>query len=97
MRNDVLVLGGGVGGTIVANLVAKEVGARARITVADTTGIHVYQPGLLYVAVGQEHPSALQRPEARLLRREIKLVVDCATFIDPSAQKVVLKSGPTLR
>jgi sulfide:quinone oxidoreductase len=97
MRNDVLVLGGGVGGTIVANLVAKEVGDRARITVADTTGIHVYQPGFLYVAVGQEHPSALQRSEAGLLRREIKLVIDCATFIDPSAQNVVLKSGHTLR
>ncbi len=97
MRNDVLILGGGVGGTIVANLVAKGVGDRARITVADTTGIHVYQPGFLYVAVDQEHPSALHRSEAELLSHEITLVVDCATFIDPSAQKVVLKSGRTLR
>jgi sulfide:quinone oxidoreductase len=97
VQNDVLVLGGGVGGTIVANLVAKEVGDRARVTVVDTTGIHVYQPGFLYVAVGQEKPAALKRPEASLLRHDIKLVTERATRVDPAAQKVVLASGRTLR
>jgi sulfide:quinone oxidoreductase len=97
MRNDVLVLGGGVGGTLAANLIAKEIGDEARITLVDSTGIHVYQPGFLYVAVGQEKPSALKRAEVRLLRNNIKLVVDCATVIDTSAQKVVLKSGGSLR
>jgi sulfide:quinone oxidoreductase len=97
MLNDVLILGGGVGGTIVANLVAKESGDRARITLVDATGIHVYQPGFLYVAVGKETPPALQRDEWLLLRKEVKLVVDTATFIDTRAQKVVLKSGRTLR
>jgi len=97
MRNDILVLGGGVGGTLVANLIAKELGAKARITLVDSTGIHVYQPGFLYVAIGQEKPSALKRSEAQLLRREVKLVVDCATLIDPAAHKAVLKSGHTLR
>jgi sulfide:quinone oxidoreductase len=97
MRNDVLVLGGGVGGTIVANLVAKELGDRARVTVVDTTGIHVYQPGFLYVAIGQEHPEALQRPEASLLRHDIKLIVDRATRVETATQKVVLASGRTVR
>jgi sulfide:quinone oxidoreductase len=97
MRNDVLILGGGVGGTIVANLVAKQAGERARVTLVDATGIHVYQPGFLYVAVGHEQPSALQRPEAELLRHDVKLVVDRATFVDPSVRKVVLASGRTLR
>jgi sulfide:quinone oxidoreductase len=97
MRNDVLILGGGVGGTVVANLVAKDVGESARITLVDPTGIHVYQPGFLYVAVGHEQPTALQREESRLLRKEVKLVVDAATVIDPVAHKVVLRSGRTLR
>src|SRR5487761_1014227 len=97
MRNDILILGGGVGGTLAANLMAKELGDSARITLVDSTGIHVYQPGFLYVAVGQEKPSTLKRAEAQLLRREIKLVVECATLIDPAAHKVVLKSGHTMR
>jgi sulfide:quinone oxidoreductase len=97
MLHDVLILGGGVGGTVVANLLAKELGDQARVTVVDTTGIHVYQPGFLYVAIGQEHPEALQRPEASLLRHDIKLVVDRATRVDTATQKVVLASGRTLR
>jgi sulfide:quinone oxidoreductase len=93
MRREVIILGGGVGGTIVANLLAKEVGDEAHITLVDSTGIHVYQPGFLYVAVGHQQPSALQREESRLLRHEVELVVDSATFIDAAAQKVVLRSG----
>ncbi len=97
MSNDVLILGGGVGGTIVANLVAKEVGDRARVTLVDATGTHVYQPGFLYVAVGQQHASAIQRAESALLRDGVKLIIDTATFVDTKARKVVLKSGHTLR
>jgi sulfide:quinone oxidoreductase len=81
----------------VANLVAREVGAEARITLVDTTGVHVYQPGFLYVAVGQEKPANLRREETRLLRPEARLVVDQATYVDTDNRKVVLGSGRTLR
>ena len=97
MAAEVVILGGGVGGTIVANLVAKRSSGRAHVTVVDTTGIHVYQPGFLYVAIGQEQPSALRRPEAKLLRPDVSLVVDRATRVDPVARKVQLESGRTLR
>ena len=95
--NDVLIVGGGVGGTIVANLVVKEAGAGARVTLLDATGTHVYQPGFLYVAVGQEKPENLSRDERTLLRDEVKLVVDRATFVNTDSKKVVLASGRTLR
>jgi sulfide:quinone oxidoreductase len=97
MGDDVVILGGGVGGTIVANLVAKHARDRAKVTVVDATGVHVYQPGFLYVAVGRERPQALKRPEGQLLRSDIELVVDRATRVDPAAQEVVLESGRTLR
>jgi sulfide:quinone oxidoreductase len=97
MGHEVLVLGGGVGGTVVANLLAREIGDTAHITLVDATGIHVYQPGFLYVAVGQQISSALQREESRLLRHEVELVVDSATRIDVAAQAVLLRSGRRLR
>ncbi|HEY8679469.1 MAG TPA: FAD-dependent oxidoreductase [Candidatus Dormibacteraeota bacterium] len=96
MAAEVLILGGGVGGTIVANLVAKHASGDAHVTVVDATGIHVYQPGFLYVAVGKEQPSALQRPETKLLRDDVSLVVDSASRVDPVAHKVLLASGRTL-
>ena len=96
MAAEVLILGGGVGGTIVANLVAKKSSGKAHVTVVDATGIHVYQPGFLYVAVGKEQPSALQRAETSLLRDDVSLVVDRAARVDTVARKVQLESGRTL-
>jgi sulfide:quinone oxidoreductase len=90
---EVVILGGGVGGTVCANLIAKRVHGRARVTVVDATGRHVYQPGFLYVAVGQEQPAALERSEAHLLRHDVTLIVDPASRVDPVAQEILLKSG----
>lgn len=97
MAAEVVVLGGGVGGTMCANLISKQAGGRAHVTVVDATGTHVYQPGFLYVAVGKEKPATLQHPETKLLRSDIELVVDRASRVDPGAQTVTLESGRTLR
>ena len=97
MANEIVVLGGGVGGTVAANLVAKRVHGAAHVTLIDATGTHVYQPGFLYVAVGAEKSSHLQHPEKDLLRPEIELVVGRATLVDPAAQTVMLESGRALR
>jgi sulfide:quinone oxidoreductase len=96
MASEVVILGGGVGGTIAANLIAKHGAGDVHVTVVDATGIHVYQPGFLYVAVGQEHAASLQRAEAQLLRHDVKLVVDRATRIDPAASTVALEGGRPL-
>jgi sulfide:quinone oxidoreductase len=97
MGTEVVILGGGVGGTIVANLVAKQTQGQAHVTIVDSTGIHVYQPGFLYVAVGLEQPAALHRPESQLLRHDVSLIVDHATRVDPAAHLVFLESGRRLR
>jgi sulfide:quinone oxidoreductase len=97
MAAEVVVLGGGVGGTMCANLIAKRSGGSAHVTVVDATGKHVYQPGFLYVAVGQERPAALERPESHLLRHDVTLIVDRASRVDPVAQKIFLESGRAVR
>jgi sulfide:quinone oxidoreductase len=97
MAAEVVILGGGVGGTIAANLVAKQTHGHAHVTIVDATGIHVYQPGFLYVAVGQEQPAALRRPETQLLRHDVSLVVDRATRVVPATHAVYLESGRLIR
>ena len=97
MEDEVVILGGGVGGTVCANLIARQTRGRAHVTVVDSTGTHTYQPGFLYVAIGKEKAAALQHPEADLLQPGISLVVDKATRVDPKAQTVRLVSGKTLR
>ncbi len=96
MPARVVVLGGGVGGTLVANLLKKELKQDATVTVVDGTGMHLYQPGFLYVALDQANALWLTRDERTLLRKDIDLVVERAVKVDPAAQTVTLERGGTL-
>lgn len=92
----VVILGGGVGGTVVANVLAKKAGKKAEITVVDKTGKHVYQPGFVYIAFDKQKPRKLVREERKLLRRRVKLLIDEATRIDHENRLVHLKQGKPL-
>jgi sulfide:quinone oxidoreductase len=96
MPAKVVVLGGGVGGTLAANLLDKELGRDARVTVVDPTGMHMYQPGFLYVALGQANGRWLTRDERTLLRRGVELAVERAVRIHPEAGTVQLERGGSL-
>ncbi len=91
----VVILGGGVGGTIVANVLAKKAKG-AEVTLVDRTGRHVYQPGFVYVAFDRMKPEKLARDERKLLRKRVRLVLDEAVRVDDAAKQVHLKSGTVL-
>jgi sulfide:quinone oxidoreductase len=89
----IVVLGGGVGGTIVANLLARKLKSeidaeQVELTVIDREGTHVYQPGFMYIALGHERARDLQRPERSLLDHRVRLVVGDVERIDEATQKV---------
>jgi sulfide:quinone oxidoreductase len=94
MAHRVVILGGGVGGTLLANVLARKLSRNeAEITVIDETGLHVYQPGWLYLPFGEERPEHLSKPERRLLSRRVRLVVSAATRIDPATRTVATADG----
>ncbi len=97
----VLILGGGVGGTLTANLLARQLGDRIDrgeviVTVVDATGDHVYQPGFMYIAMGGERASKLKRPERSLLDKRVQLQVGEITRLDPELRTVTLADGRSL-
>jgi sulfide:quinone oxidoreductase len=97
----VVVLGGGVGGTLAANLIARKLKkpisrGEAEVVVVDATGTHAYQPGYMYIAMGQERAEKLVRPEKSLLDGNVRLVVDTAARIDPVAQEVATTAGDVI-
>jgi sulfide:quinone oxidoreductase len=97
MARHVVILGGGVGGTLVANLLARTLSRdEAQITLVDQTGRHVYQPGWLYIPFGEMRPGQLVRPERSLLSRRVELLTAAAERIDPARQIVTLDKGGTL-
>ena len=96
MPARIVVLGGGVGGTLVANLLDKSLGHNVHVTVVDPTGMHDYQPGYLYVALGKARGHWLSRDERTLLRRGVDLAIEEAVRIHPDAQTVQLRSGGSI-
>ncbi len=97
----VVILGGGVGGTIVANLLGRKLkkqidGGQASVTVVDSSGQHVYQPGFMYIAFGHERASKLSRPERGLLDSRIKLVTAEVVRVDEATNTVELATGEKL-
>ncbi len=96
-----LILGGGVGGTLTANLLVKRLRKRidqgdVEIVLVDATGQHVYQPGFMYIAMGGERAANLQRPERSLLDKRVSLVVGTAEHVDESRRIVTLTNGLAL-
>lgn len=96
MPARIVVLGGGVGGTLAANLLSKKLGREAKVTVVDATGMHLYQPGFLYVALGDANGRWLARDERLLLRRDVDLAVEAATYVDHDEGTVHLEHSGSL-
>lgn len=97
----ILILGGGVGGTLVANLLARKLRRRidrgeVAVTVVDLTGRHTYQPGFMYIAMGGERAERLVRPERSLLDARVQLVVGEAVRVDEANRLVELADGQRL-
>lgn len=78
MQARIAIVGGGVGGTLIANRLTHLLHGDSRretsITVYDAECVHTYQPGWLYVPFSQQDPSKLTRPEAQLLQQNITLL-----------------------
>ncbi len=98
MTARLLIVGGGMAGTIVANGLARRLSHELRsgdvnVTVLGTSNDHMYQPGFLYVPFGRVRSQELKRQERSILDRRINFVIDPATHIDVDANRVVAQSG----
>jgi sulfide:quinone oxidoreductase len=94
----ILVVGGGMGGTILANNLARRLSGeikdgKASITMLSASDKHMYQPGLLYVAVGKMSPDELYRDQVSLLESSITFRVDPVSKFNLKENNVVTESG----
>ena len=66
----IVILGGGTGGTLLANRLRRAYSPEAAdIVVVDRDDAHVYQPGLLFVPFGLTGQGRITRPRHGQLRR----------------------------
>ncbi|MBL6933430.1 MAG: NAD(P)/FAD-dependent oxidoreductase, partial [Rhodospirillales bacterium] len=98
MAKKIVIVGGGLSGTIIANGLCRQLGKQIRsgeigITMLGTSDTHMYQPGLLYVPFGKIREAELFRDQRKVLDRRVPYFIDPAKNIDVDAKKVTTESG----
>ena len=99
MPQPILIAGGGVGGTIVANLLARSLHHQeAEITLIDSTGKHAYMPGWLYMPFNHVSTESDQliRPERDLLNHHVHLVTGDVHRIDQENRELHVRQSAGL-
>ena len=92
----IAILGSGVGGTMVANRLARELRTeiehkQVEILLIGEEATHTYQPGFLYVAFNQAPLERFMRPQSKLLVSGVRFVNARATRIDKDNNKILLE------
>jgi sulfide:quinone oxidoreductase len=100
MAKRILIVGGGLAGTIVANGLCRQLredlsAGTVVINMIGATDKHLYQPGLLYLPFGRARESELFRDQRKVLDRRVPYFIDPAKHIDVDKQVVTTESGKT--
>ena len=96
MPKRIMIVGGGVGGTIVANLLARTLRPHeAEITLIASSDKHVYMPTWLYMPFNQIDADSdqLQRNERDLLNKHVHFVKGYVRTIDPARHELQVQQS----
>ena len=97
MKRQIVILGGGTGGTMTANRLRRRFDPdEAEIHVVDRDDRHVYQPGLIYVPFGLAQVDEIVRPRERQLRNGIVFHESEAECVWTDRDEVLLRDGTVL-
>jgi len=84
----VVILGGGVGGLVTANELARRLPNQHRIVVVERSARHAFAPSFLWLMTGDRRASQITRDVRALVRPRVEVVQAEARSIDLSARRV---------
>lgn len=92
-----LILGGGTGGTIMANKLRDQLPKDEwNITVVDRDETHIYQPGLLFIPFNIYSCNDVVKPRRDYLPQDVDLILSDIDVIEPDKNRVKLKNRQVL-
>jgi sulfide:quinone oxidoreductase len=95
--NEIVILGGGVAGVLVADTLARRLPPDlSNITVVSESENHYFQTAQIQVAFDQVSPGTLKRPVRGLLNKRVELLRQKVVAVDHEDQWVTLESGKDL-
>ena len=90
---NILILGSGAGGTMVATMLRKELSEQEwRITVIDRDPEHHYQAGYLFIPFGVYSRADVIKAKKDFVPRGVEFVLDEVTKIDTANRRVTTKT-----
>jgi sulfide:quinone oxidoreductase len=95
MAHTVLILGGGVGGLVAANVLRKALPQEHRVVLVEREEAFVFAPSFLWLMTGDRTAETISRPLARLAKRGIELVRGEIQKLDAERREAVV-DGRTL-
>jgi len=94
---QLVILGAGTAGTIVANRLHRELNDDWRVTIVDPAPRHLYQPGLLFLPFGARDEAKMERPRQATLDGGVRWVQEAVRTVDTEGRRVELSDGRHLR
>jgi sulfide:quinone oxidoreductase len=94
----IVVVGGGTGGTLAANLLAKELrheihSGEVTVQLVSASPNHIFQPGYLHVAFKNQNPKEIVRQEDALVSKDVQRICRDAERLDLKSKEVILPDG----
>jgi sulfide:quinone oxidoreductase len=96
MKN-LVILGAGTGGTMIANRMSRKLPRGWSITVVDPSVNHLYQPGLLFLPFGAQDEEKLLRSRAKTFDERVEWVREEVLGLDTARREIALSGGETRR
>ena len=84
----ILILGGGIGGLVVANELRRLLPAGHRIVLVEKNSRHAFAPSFLWLMTGDRQPEQITRDVRQLVRPGVELILAEAQAIDLSNRRV---------
>jgi sulfide:quinone oxidoreductase len=101
MTERIAIVGGGTGGTVLANRLADRLddelaAGDVEVTLVSDDPDHVYKPVFLYVAFGEREVADAERPLREVVDRQVTVRTDRAVDVDTEAKRLFLERSGRL-
>lgn len=93
MRKRVVVLGGGIGGQVVSNLVRRRASRDTEVTLVDRSDTFSFPPSFLWLVTGERSVEKITRPLSRLERKGIRFIRGAIETVNINERKVIVNGS----